>query len=85
MKFSFDCDCTYELRMRVFLLMSIRERGWYSSQDGRLSFSRATGENTSWPFRFEGDRRLVFEESAGESHSYERTKQRKCPDATSPP
>lgn len=82
MRFSFDCDCTYESRVRFLFLMSIRERGSYSVKDGQLSFSRASGQITTWPFRFDGDR-LILEESTQELHSYKRTKQRKCPDATS--
>ena len=81
MWFSFECDCTYKSRARVFL-MSIRESGSYSVNAGQLSFSRASGNVTIWPFTFEGDQ-LVLKESSGESHRYRRVKDRKCP--TEPP
>lgn len=80
MKFSFGCDCTYESRVRVLLLMSIRERGSYAAKDGELIFSRASGDITTWPYRFEEDR-LILDESPDESRSYQRTKQQKCTDA----
>ena len=58
--------------------MSIRESGWYSVSAGRLSFSRASGNSTIWPFKFDGDQ-LVLEESNGESHRYRRLNDRECP------
>ena len=81
MRFSFECDCTYEARTRVFL-MSIRESGVYSVDDGQLSLSRASGKVTTWPFQLEGDQ-LVLEESSGESHPYRRVEHRRC--STEPP
>ncbi len=83
MRFSFECDCTYESRARIFLfLMSIRESGSYSVEDGQISFSRASGEVTTWPFRFSSEHVLILQESPGESHSYRRVKERKCPNVT---
>lgn len=77
MRFSFGCDCNYESRARVFLMMSIREKGSYRVSDGRLSFSRASGQITTWPIRFEGDR-LVLEESSDGLHVYQRTRRTQC-------
>ena len=74
--FTFGCDCSYESRSRV-LLMSLREQGSYWADDGQLSFSRASGQVTTWSFRFEGDR-LILQEGGNEAHSYERTKPRQC-------
>jgi hypothetical protein len=82
MKFAFDCDCTYESRTRVFL-MSIRENGAYWAKDGQLFFSRASGQITAWPFRFEADR-LILEEASSESRTYQRTERRQCPNASGP-
>lgn len=84
MRFSFRCDCTYESRVRVFLV-SIRESGTYSVAGERLSFARASGETTTWPFRFEGDQKLLLEESAGETHVYQRSQQRNCSTVPTPP
>ena len=82
MRFSFSCNCTYEARSRI-LLVSIREKGSYLANDGQLTFSRASGQVTTWPFRFEGDR-LILQEGTDESRSYQRTKQRHCPNGTKP-
>jgi hypothetical protein len=49
--------------------MVYREKGRYWSQPGRLSFSRANGAVTTWPFTLEGGR-LLLEEFEGEVHSY---------------
>lgn len=83
MRFSFECDCTYESRARIFL-MSIRESGSYAVEGGQISFSRASGEVTTWPFRFSGEQILILLESPVESHSYRRVKPRKCPNVTGP-
>ena len=83
MRFSFGCDCTYESRARVFPIMSVREKGSYWVGDGRLSFSRASGQITTWPFRFDGEG-LVLEESSGDFHVYRRTRRMRCPQAAPP-
>ena len=76
MTFAFNCDCTYESRAR-FLLMSVREKGSYWVEDGKLFTSRASGEITTWPFRFDGEK-LVLEESEAEMHAYQRKAARQC-------
>jgi hypothetical protein len=83
-RFSFDCDCTYQSRVRVFL-MSLRESGTYAVSEGRLSFSRASGETTTWPFRFESDRLLILDEGDDEPHAYRRASQRTCAGGSEPP
>jgi hypothetical protein len=71
MTFAFDCDCTYVATVRTVFIIH-REKGRYWSQPGRLSFSRANGAVTTWPFTIE-DGRLLLEESAGEVHAYRGT------------
>ena len=83
MRFSFGCDCDYESRVRLFMMLSIREKGSYWVGDGQLSFSRASGEITTWPFRFEGDR-LVLEESSDGLHVYRRTRRTQCANVAPP-
>ena len=68
MTFALDCDCTYVSRVRT-LFMTHREKGRYWNEPGRLSFSRANGTVTTWPFRIENGR-LLLEELEGEVHSY---------------
>ena len=76
MRLSFRCDCTYTSRARV-LLSNIRERGAYWVEGENLHFTRASGETTAWPMRFEGDR-LVLEEAPGEEYSYEAQSRLDC-------
>jgi hypothetical protein len=71
MTFTLDCDCTYVATARALFVVH-REKGRYWSQPGRLSFSRANGAVTTWPFTIE-DGRLLLEESAGEVHAYRGT------------
>ncbi|MDX1644130.1 MAG: hypothetical protein R3244_07215 [Thermoanaerobaculia bacterium] len=77
MKFVFDCNCSYESRVRV-ALTSIREKGSYWVEDEHLHFSRATGVITSWPFRFEGDQ-LLLREGGDAWYVYDRTEEAQCP------
>lgn len=77
MLFEFDCDCRYRSGVRLFLFMRVREEGRYWTSDGELSFSRATGEITSWPYRFQGGN-LVLEEYPGEEEVYRRRAAKSC-------
>lgn len=76
MNFVFRCDCTYETTTRV-LAMGLRETGTYWFDNGRLSFSRASGKTTSWPFAFDGGR-LLLEEHEDEVHVYEAEERWEC-------
>jgi hypothetical protein len=76
MNFRFNCDCTYEATTRLVFKV-IREKGEYWVTDDRLSLTRSSGEVTTWPFALDGGR-LVLEESANESHRYERKARRDC-------
>jgi hypothetical protein len=71
MTFTLDCDCTYVATVRTVFMIH-REKGRYWSQPGRVSFSRANGAVTTWPFTFE-DGRLLLEEYPGEVHGYKGT------------
>jgi hypothetical protein len=76
MVFSFGCDCRYTTHAFV-ALTRIAEEGQYRVENGSIVLSRATGETTTWPYRFVGEK-LVLEEAAGETHEYTRTKSAVC-------
>ena len=76
MMFRFECDCRYESRARVFLIMSIRERGEYRVEGNQITFTRATGTTTSWRYRFEGET-LLLDESE-EEVPYRQVRSRSC-------
>ena len=77
MTFRFDCDCTVRSKARV-LAMSIREEGAYWVENDSLSFTRASGEVTVWPFRFENDQ-LLLQEHEDEVYAYKRKAELRCP------
>jgi hypothetical protein len=77
MTFHLNCDCTYVAKARLFLFMSIREKGAYWVEDGRISLTRASGEVTSWPFRLDAGQ-LLLEEHHDEVHTYTRRSARIC-------
>ena len=97
MRIRIDCDCSYRVKARVFLFMTIRERGpvWSepardeaaepgeSAADGVMIFRRATGDETPWPYRFENGE-LLLEESPGEWTAMRRKKPHRCPTHPSP-
>lgn len=76
MTFQFNCDCTYVAKTRL-LFKIIREKGAYWVLDGQLSLSRASGEASTWSFRFDGDQ-LLLEEHEDEVHAYARKAVRSC-------
>lgn len=87
MRFRIDCDCRYRVKARVFLFMTIRERGPVWSEpssdastgeaDGTLVFGRASGDETQWPYRIEGEQ-LFLEEAPGEWTPMKRTRVHRC-------
>jgi hypothetical protein len=76
MTFSFGCGCVYRSSV-LTLFARIREEGNYRVWNGTLVFTRPSGAETRWPFRFEGDH-LVIEEHPGESYRYTRTRETAC-------
>jgi len=83
MRFTFGCDCKYRVQVGV-LTRRIRESGSFWVRDGTLHLTRANGEVTEWPFRFEGDR-LLLEEHPGEDHAYRLTSPLRCPEPPEAP
>ena len=88
MRFRIDCDCRYRVKARVFLFMTIRERGpvWTEPStdsssrdaDGTIIFARASGDETQWPYRIEGEQ-LLLEEAPGEWTPMQRSRVHRCP------
>lgn len=76
MRMTFDCGCVYRTTVQL-MWMRIREEGNYRLADGALVFTRPSGNETRWPYRFEEDT-LVVEEHPGEVESYRRTGRRTC-------
>lgn len=76
MRVTFDCGCVYRMTAQL-MWMRIKEEGNYRTIDGALLFTRASGNETRWPYRFEGET-LMVEEHPGEVESYRRTGRRTC-------
>ncbi|MDX1631737.1 MAG: hypothetical protein R3234_07740, partial [Thermoanaerobaculia bacterium] len=76
MTFAFHCYCTYESTVSSLFVRS-RESGAFWTREDRLSFSRASGRVTTWPFGFEDDR-LLLREHENETRVYEREGRADC-------
>ena len=83
MNVELGCDCRYESRA-IVLGQTIEERGAFRVTENAIVFERETGQRTTWPYRFDGDR-LLFTEHPTETHAYRRVSAASCARAQSSP
>lgn len=72
----FECDCSYRSTAQL-LWMRISESGTYVVSGSEIIFQRASGAETRWPFRLEGET-LFLTEAKDEERAYRRSQRIVC-------